>query len=56
MNITLYDIIYSVRYYPLFSLTTVDLRTYYPQIRRSTCILWFWPQNFHLWCRASNTH
>jgi len=37
MNITLYDVIYSVRYYPLFSVTTVGLGTYYLRIQRSTC-------------------
>jgi len=29
--------IYSVRYYPRFSPTAVELGTYYPRIRRSTC-------------------
>jgi len=38
MNITLYGVIYSVRYYPRFSVTAVGLGTYYPRIRRSTCI------------------
>jgi len=28
-NITLYDVIYSVRYYPRFSVTTVGLGTYF---------------------------
>jgi len=37
-NITLYDVIYSVRYYPRFSVTTVGLGTYHPRIWRSTCI------------------
>jgi len=31
-NITLYDIIYSVWYYPWISLTTVGLGTYYSRI------------------------
>jgi len=35
-NITLYGVIYSLRYYPRFSVTAVGLGTYYPQIRRST--------------------
>ena len=38
MTITLYHAIYSVRYYPRFSVTAVGLGTYYPWIRRSTCI------------------
>jgi hypothetical protein len=37
-NITSYDVIYSVRYYPRFSVTAVGLGTYYPRIRRSTCM------------------
>ena len=37
-NITLYHVIYSVRYYPRFSVTAVGLGTYYPWIRRSTCM------------------
>jgi len=31
-NITLYHVIYSVRYYPRFHLTAVGLGTYYPLI------------------------
>jgi len=30
MNNTLYHVIYSVRYYPRFSVTAVGLGTYYP--------------------------
>jgi len=30
MNITLYHVTYSVRYYQLFHVTAVGLRTYYP--------------------------
>jgi len=37
-NLTLYDIIYSIRYYPRFSVTTIGLGMYYLRIRRSTCI------------------
>jgi hypothetical protein len=37
-NVTLYDVIYSVRYYRRFSITAVGLGTYYPWIRRTTCI------------------
>jgi hypothetical protein len=33
-----YNIIYSVRYYPRFHVTAVGLGTYYPWIRRHTCI------------------
>ena len=40
-NITLYDIIYSIRYYPRFSTTAVGLGTYYTRIRRSTCTRFF---------------
>jgi len=36
MHITLYDVIYNVRYYPRISVTALGLGTYYPQIRRST--------------------
>jgi len=36
-NIMLYDIIYSVQYYPRFSVTTVGREAYSPQILRSTC-------------------
>jgi len=32
MNITSYDVIYRVRYYPWFHLTAVSLGTYYPRI------------------------
>jgi len=35
-NTTLYDVIYSVRYFPRFSVTAVGLGAYYPRIRRST--------------------
>ena len=38
-NITLYHVIYSIRYYLRFHATAVDLGTCYPRIRRSTCIL-----------------
>jgi len=38
-NITLYDVMYSIRYYPLFSVTAVGLGTHYSWIQRSTCIL-----------------
>ena len=34
-NITLYHVIYSVRYYPRFHVTAVGLGTYYPRIRGS---------------------
>jgi len=34
-NITLYDVIYSVRYYQRFSVIAVGLGTYYPRIRGS---------------------
>jgi len=37
MNITLYDIIYSVWYYLRFQVTTVGLGTYYPWIWWSAC-------------------
>ena len=37
-NITLYDVIYNVRYYPRFSVTAVGLETYFPRIRRLACI------------------
>jgi len=37
MDMTLYGLIYSVRYYPRFSLTAVGLGTYYPWIRGSAC-------------------
>ena len=37
MNITLYHVVYSIRYYPRFSITMVGLRTYYPRIRWSAC-------------------
>ena len=37
-NITLYHVIYSVRYYPRFHVTAVGLATYYPWIRGSACI------------------
>jgi len=33
-----YHVIYSVRYYPRLSVAAVGLGTYYPWIRRSTCI------------------
>jgi len=36
-NITLYLVIYSVRYYPRFAVTAVGLGTYYPRIRRCAC-------------------
>jgi hypothetical protein len=36
-NIMLCDVIYSVRYYPHFSLTAVGLGMYYPQIQWSNC-------------------
>jgi len=42
MDIMLYDVIYSVRYYPWFHVTTVGLGTYYPQIRWSSCIWIFY--------------
>jgi len=38
MNVMLYYVIYSIRYYPQFHVTVVRLGTYYPQIRGSTCI------------------
>ena len=41
MNIMLYDVIYSIQYYPWFSVTAVGLETYYPRIRRSTCTCFF---------------
>jgi len=37
-NITLYHVIYSVRYNPRFHVTAVSLGTYYPWIRGSICI------------------
>ena len=37
-NIMLYDVIYSIQYYPRFSVTAVGLGTYYLWIRWSTCI------------------
>ena len=37
-RISRYDVIYSVRYYPRLSVTAVGLGTYYPWIRRSSCI------------------
>jgi len=43
-NITLHNVIYSVRYYPLFHVTAVGLGTYYPQIRGPACIdksIWY---------------
>jgi len=36
-NITLYHVIYSVRYYTQFHVTAVGLGTYYPWIRGSDC-------------------
>jgi len=36
-RISLYIYIYSVRYYPRFSVTAVGLEKYYPWVRRSTC-------------------
>jgi len=36
-----YHVIYGVRYYPLFQVTTVGLGTYHPWIQRSACILKF---------------
>jgi hypothetical protein len=38
--ITLYHVIYSVRYYPRFRVTAVGLGTYYPRIRGSACIIY----------------
>ena len=37
--ITLYHVIYSVRYYPRFHVIAIGLGTYYPWIRRSVCML-----------------
>jgi hypothetical protein len=37
-EITLYYVMYSVRYYLQFHVTAVGLGTYYPQIWRSACI------------------
>jgi len=37
-NIMLYDVLYSLRYYPRFIVTAVGLGKYYSRIRRSTCI------------------
>jgi hypothetical protein len=34
-----YHVIYSVRYYPRFHITAVDLGTYYPWIREHYCTL-----------------
>jgi len=36
-NITLYDVVYSVQYYPRSSVTAVGLRKYCPCIRRYNC-------------------
>jgi len=43
MNIMLYHVIYSVRYYPRFHVTAVGLGTYCPRLRGSACTL-YWIQ------------
>ena len=40
-NVMLCDVIWSVRYYPWFSVIAVGLGTYYPRIRQSTCTCFF---------------
>ena len=54
-NVTLYHVIYSVRYYPQFHVTVVGPGTYYPRILGTACInannillngqFGFWPKS-----------